>query len=122
LELVQTKVVPESLRTMGDIVQDSNGAQLLEIMAKVAKEDPELFKVIIDIGLDLLLFMTSDPLYESRALKYWRDKAWDPIQQEINKKFASLHPQTTEEYKAAFGEIQTVVRKAFESERRKSSK
>jgi hypothetical protein len=123
-ELVGTRVLSAGLVAAGGIAQDPKGAQLLEDMAKMAKQNPEFLKVIMNWGLDLLLFFASDPFYESRALKAWGgDKeSWALIQAEIDRRTASIHPRTIEEFKVALDDVRTVIIKSLETERRRRGK
>jgi hypothetical protein len=115
-ELLGTNIVSAGLKAAGKIVRDPKSAELLENMAKMAKQNPEMFNVIMDWALDLALFMGRNPLYESHWLKVLGgDKeAWEPFREEIERRTATAQPKTIEEFRLALDDIQAGIKKVFE--------
>jgi len=120
VELLGTNLVSAGLKAAGGIIHDSKGVELLGNMARMAKENPEMFQIIMDWGLDLGLLVTSDPFFQSRWLKATAGNAesWAPFQDEIKRRAASANPETLDEFRAALDDIQAGIRKVLESEKR----
>jgi DNA-binding HxlR family transcriptional regulator len=123
VELLGTNLVSAGLKAAGRIIHDSNGAELLANMARMAKEDPEMFQIIMDWGLDLALLVASDPVFQSRWVKATAGdrESWAPFQEEIRRRTTSAQPKNLEEFRAALDDIQAGIRQVLENEKRSKS-
>lgn len=119
VELIGTKLVSESLSGIGALISDPGKAELLSNMGRMAKEHPDIFQVLTDWILNVSLYLTSDPVLESRWLRFLAgDKeAWMPFEDEIKRRTANAKPETREDFKALLENIQDGIRCVFEKEK-----
>lgn len=119
VELLGTRLVSTGLRAAGSIVPDPKSAELLGDMARMAKENSEMFRIIMDWALNLGLLMTSDPVFESRWLQVLagNKEAWYPFEEEIKRRASAAQPKTLEEFRAALDDIQSGIKQVLEAEK-----
>jgi hypothetical protein len=119
IELLGTRLVSTGLLEAGSIVRDPKRAELLLSLARMAKENPDMFQTVMNWSLKVELFLTSDPVLESRWLKVLagHQDALRPFEEEIKRRTATAQPKTLEDFKAALDDIETGIRLVFEKEK-----
>ena len=108
-ELMRTRALASGFQAATSLVRDERTADLFADMFKMAREKPELFQVLMDWMLDFTLFMTSDPVYESRWMRILggNQDEWRPFRDEITKRMraSSFQMETPEEFRRMLDSI-----------------
>lgn len=94
-ELMRTRALASGFQAATSLVRDERTADLFADMFKMAREKPEFFQVLMDWMLDFTLFMTSDPVYESRWMRILggNQDEWRPFRDEITKRIPTSSVQ-----------------------------
>ena len=107
-ELMRTRALASGFRAATSLIRDERTAELFANMLKMAREKPEFFRVLMDWMLDFTLFMTSDPVYESRWIRVLsgNQDEWRPFRDEIAKRIpTSLQIDTPEKLREMLDSI-----------------
>jgi hypothetical protein len=116
-ELMRTNTVVTGFRAAGSIIHDEKSAELFVDLARLAKERPEAFQAIMDFALNLVLFTTSDPVFESRWLRVLGGNKDElrPFQDEVQRRISKsqLQPKTSQELREALDDVLDGIKQTF---------
>jgi len=122
-ELMRTRALASGFRAATSLIRDERTAELFANMLKMAREKPEFFRVLMDWMLDFALFMTSDPVYESRWVRILsgNQDEWRPFRDEIAKRIptSSLRIDSPEKFRTMLNSILEVTKAILVSEKGK---
>lgn len=117
-ELVRTRTLASGFQAATALIRNSVMAEKFVDMAKLSKDNPDMFQVLMDWMLDLSLFMNSDPFFETKWLRILggSKEEWRPISEAIKRKVAvsTIPINTPEEFREALDQISATIKKTLQ--------